>query len=276
MYRLLFFKSLKKLKYWLFLPDIYLLMINLALAFLFFKFTNVNSLLGNPDFIASGIEKKIPIITLFISQNFLSLLIYLIIFVFTSFILGSSLTSVRYGMLKSVVFKEQFSFKKALGYASRFWSVVLVRLVIYTVGLITLLFILGSFTILKSYYPLSFSLFVVALLGWFVVFFLKFLFLFVFASMFIDNKGAFASIKKAFYYSLRNKKHAFKVFFVVFAFSFILVPFEFLFNQSQSAYGLLNFYTVLFFVLRGLVSVLYTVWSELFIFYAYKPRSLVP
>lgn len=276
MYREVFWKSVKNLKLSLFIPDFYLLLIEMVLAFLFFKFTGLAALLTDPVFIAASIEGKIPLLRLFISENTLGLLIYFLLFVLTSFILGASLNSMRYGMIRDVVFGRGYSFKQVMNYGVRFWPIVLVKLIIFIFGVVTFLFIVGSYSILETYYTLPFTLFVVTFLVLAAVLFLKLLFLFTYAIMFLDSRGALASVTNSFAYFLHYKWYVFKVFLIILVLSAVLVPFELIFNHYQNALGLLSFYTILFFVVRGAASAFYNVWSEVFIFYSYGVRLLSP
>ncbi len=271
-----FWNSIKNLKFSLFLPDTYFLFIELVLGFLLFKYTGIMTLLTNPEFIAASIEQKIPILRLFISENILALLLYLSLFALTSFILGSSLNSMRFGMIRDVVLGNKYSFRQVLDYGVRFWPIVAVRLVIFLLGIITFLFIFGCYSILSYYYPTTVTLFIVTILVLASVFLLKLLFLFTYAIMFFNQNGALASVKNSFVYFFRNKWHVLKVFLVIIIFSFVLLPFEIMFNYYQGAFGLLSFYTILFFVVRSLAATFYTVWSEVLIFYSYASRMSSP
>ncbi|MFH1332343.1 MAG: hypothetical protein ABIH63_03610 [archaeon] len=276
MYREVFWKSIRNLRLSLFIPDLYLLLVEMVLAFLFFKFTGLAALLTDPVFVAASIEDKIPLLRLFISENTLGLLIYFLIFVLTSFILGASLNSMRYGMIRDVVFGDRYSFKQVMNYGVRFWPIVVVRLIIFVFGIVTFLFVLGCYSILETYYPIPVTLFIVTFLVVAAILFLKFLFLFTYAIMFLDHKGALASVINSFAYFLRNKWYVFKVFLLILVLSAVLLPFELIFNYYQNALGLLSFYTILFFVVRGAASAFYNVWSEVLIFYSYAARLLFP
>lgn len=276
MYKEVFWKSVKNLKFSLFLPDLYLMLVEILLAFFFIKFTGIYSLLNHPDFIAASIEDKLPLLTSFISENILTLLLYFAVFFFTSFILGASLNSMRYGMIRDVVVNEHYSFRKVVNYGVRFWPIVVVRVIIFFLGVVTFLFILGSYKILSSYYSQSSALFVVTTLAIVAVFFLKLLFMFTYAIMFFEKKGAFSSVKNSFVYFFRNKFYVIKVFFILLFLSIIVLPFEYIFLHYQNLFGLISFYTLIFLIVRNLVSIFYTVWSELLVFYSYTPKCLSP
>jgi len=276
MYKEVFWKSVKKLKFSVFIPDLYFMLIEIVLAFFFIKFTGIASLVNHPDFIAASIEEKLPILGMFISENILTLLLYFAIFFFTAFILGASLNSMRYGMIRDVVLGEKYSFRKVLGYGVRFWRIVLVRVVLFVLGVVAFLFVSGSYMILKAYCSIPLALFVGTSLGIAAIFFLKLLFMFTYAIMFFKNNGAFASVKDSFVYFFRNKIHVFRVFLIILVFNFVLLPFEFALAHYQGLFGLLTFYTILFLVLRNVASAFYTVWSEVLIFYSYRAKQLSP
>jgi hypothetical protein len=276
MYRQVFWKSLKNLRIALFIPDFYFMFIELILAFLFYRFTGISVLFENPDFMAASIEAKLPLIQLFVSSNLVSILFYLLIFVLTSFILGASLNCMRFGMIRDVVKGNKFSFKQVVGYGIRFWSVVAVRMILFGLGILAFLFISGSFMILQTYYPGVPTVVVVTGLGFAAVFFLKLLFLFAYAIMFLEKKGAFAAVRDSFVYFFRNKDYVIKVFMIVMVLSVVLFPFEYAFIRYKNMFGLVSLYAIAFLVVRNLASSFYTVWSELLIFYSYDAKALSP
>ncbi len=271
-----FLKSVRNLKFSVFIPDIYLMFIELILAFLFFRFTGLSTLITNPQFLVSSIEEKLPALGLFFSENVLTILLYFTVFVFMSFILGSSLNAMRYGMIRDIVLNEQYSFRKVIHYGSKLFPIVLVRIMVFVSGVLAFMFIEGSYTILKSYYSPSSTILIITVLGVAFVFFLKLLFMFTYAIMFFEKKGAFVSVGSSFNYFLRNKAYAFKIFLLLLLFSVILMPFEYAFTHYQQVFGMFSFYTIAFLVVRGFAAAFYTVWSEVFVFYSYKLKEQSP
>ncbi len=271
-----FLKSIKNLRFSVFIPDIYLTFIELILAFLFLRFTGLATLINNPQFLASSIEEKLPTLGLFFSENVLTVLLYFTVFVFMSFILGSSLNAMRYSMIRDIVLNEQFSFRKVIHYGAKLFPIVLVRVMVFVSGVLAFMFISGSYTILKSYYSQSSTLFIVAVLGVAAVFFLKLVFMFTYALMFLEKKGAFSSVGSSFVYFLKNKAFVFKVFLLLLLVSLVLMPFEYAFIHYQQAFGMFSFYTIALLVLRGFAAAFYTVWSEVFVFYSYNLKVQSP
>lgn len=271
-----FWRSVKNLKFSVFIPDLYLMVIEILLAFLFLKFTGISELLTHPDFIAASIEEKLPLLSLFLSENILTLLFYFVLLVFTSFVLGASLNAMRYGMIRDIVMDKRYYFRKVLRYGVRFWPIVLVRIIAFFLSVLALLFLSGSYMILKFYLPPSLSLLLVTFLGIASVFFLKLMFMFTYAIMFLENRGAFYSVKSSFVYFFNNKAYVLKVFFIIVLLSSLILPFEYLFLHYQNLFGLLSFSTLSFLIIRNTASAFYTVWSEVFVFYSCKAKDLPP
>lgn len=276
MYGEALWKSIKNLKFSVFIPDVYLMCIELILAFLFLKLTGMDTLFLNPNFISAGMEEKLPALGLYVSNNLLTLLLYFAVFALTSFILGASLNAMRFGMIRDIVLGNRYSFKQVINYGVRFWPIVVVRFVIFLSGVVTFLFLLGCYTILNTYCSAAVTFIVVTALGIIAVLFLKLLFIFTYAVMFLQKKGALASVRYSFFYFFRNKGYTLKVFFVLIIFSFFLIPFELVFMHYQRVLGLMGFYTLLFLVVRNLTSMIYLVWSEVFVFYSYEAKELSP
>ncbi len=111
MYKDAFLKSFKNLRFSVFIPDLYLMVIELVLTFLFLKFSGIAKLLTDPEFLAASIENKIPLVGIFVSENILTLLIYFALFIVTTFVLGASLNAMRYGMIRDIVWGNHYSFK---------------------------------------------------------------------------------------------------------------------------------------------------------------------
>ncbi|MEM4244674.1 MAG: hypothetical protein QXR60_00505 [Candidatus Nanoarchaeia archaeon] len=276
MYKDAFLKSFKNLRFSVFIPDLYLGIVELVLALLFVKFTGIANLLSNPYFLAANIENKIPLVSLFVSENTLTLLIYFALLVVTTFVLGASLNAMRYSMIRDIVLGNVYSLKQVLTSGVRFWPIIVVRFTIFILGIFTFLFLFGCYTILGSYFSQAITFSIITVMGIIAIFLLKLLFMFTYPIMFFHSKGAFKSIKGSFTYFFKNKWHVFIVFVIVLLFSSLLVPFELLFLRYNNMMGLFTFYTLLFLVFRNVASAFYTVWSELFIFYFYKSRELSP
>jgi hypothetical protein len=250
--------------------------IEIIFAFLFFKFTGLTTLFSNPNFLAAGIEQKLPALDLLFQNNLVAILFYFFIFGITSFILGASLNSMRFSMIRDVVLNEKYNFKKVLHCGIRFWPIVFVRMILFGLGIVAFLFITGAYMILQSYCSVASTLLIITVLIILAVFFLRLLFLFAYAIMFFEKKGAFYSVKKSFSYFFKNKRFTFAVFLIVIVFSAALIPFELAFTHYEGLFGIVSFYAILSLILRYLASTFYNVWSEVLIFYYYHTKELSP
>lgn len=198
MYGEVLWKSIKNLKFSMFIPDIYFLFIDFAVGFLLLKLTGLTALfvdpnqglsilVNNPSFVTGLIGNKLPALAAFISNNIISVVFYLVLFVLLSFILGSSLNSMRYGMIRDVVLGEKYSFSRVINYGVRFWPIVVVRIIIFLSGIIAYLFLQGSYLILSSYLSSNLTTVIMIVLIVFAVFSLQLLFMFAFAIMFLEK-----------------------------------------------------------------------------------------
>lgn len=287
MYGEVLWKSIKNLKFSMFIPDIYFLFIDFAVGFLLLKLTGLTALfvdpnqglsilVNNPSFVTGLIGNKLPALAAFISNNIISVVFYLVLFVLLSFILGSSLNSMRYGMIRDVVLGEKYSFSRVINYGVRFWPIVVVRIIIFLSGIIAYLFLQGSYLILSSYLSSNLTTVIMIVLIVFAVFSLQLLFMFAFAIMFLEKKGALDSVKDSFVYFFRHKGYAFIVFLTILLVSILLIPFEVAFIPYQNLAGSITFYLVIILVARSLAVVFFRVWSQVFVFYSYKPKELPP
>ena len=267
MYKERLVESFKNLKFLLFIPDLVMLIISFLLGFSFVKYSGIIEFFNANNNLIDSFDTLIPLLSNFIQENILVFVIYLILFFITGFILGSGINAMKFGMMKDLVEKKKLDFKKMLRYGSKyFWDIVLMRLTVFIISLIVLLFfsILIVLNALNIFYNEIFFM-IILFLFLIVLFFLRLLFLFRYPALLIDRKNPIQIIKSLYLYLLKNFKYVFITWLITFLIGLIVVLLDFSLNI---VYGVTLMIILL--VIRYIISLIYGVWSNLFLFYMYK------
>ena len=267
MYKERFIKSFKNLHILLFIPDLVMLTFTLLAGFFFAKSSNFTQFLTDANRLADSLETLIPLINEFVQKNILVISIYLTIFFIGGFIIGSGMIAMKFGMMKDVVEKKKLSFSKMYEHSAKnFWKVVWLRLTVFLISLVVLVVfgLLFGLNIINPFYKSVFFV-LILLLFVFTLIFLKFLLLFRYPALFFDNKNSIQTIKNLYSYLINNFKHVFITWIIIFLIGLIILLLDVSLNIAQVA-GLL----LIMLIIRYIINLVYTVWSNMFLFYSYK------
>ncbi len=269
-------KSAKTLRHNLFLvvPNFMNLGITIFFSLLFLWINGLLPiLLENPAFI---FEQNRNIIDVFnsieMSNGFFKLISTFIGFVLANFLIGSGLLAMRYGMMTDLVKGKKTSLMEGFKHGGRgYLRVVEMKFVVYVFMAILILvsnLILLRFTGFSENILLFVSL----------IIFLSYLFvnmvLFLrYPIMFIENRRAIPSLRKAFKCFRKKTKFVFIVWLVIFIitviFNVLLLPLSsFIGILFEAVYGFI-FATVIFYIVRSVLKFFVQVWTDLFLFYTY-------
>lgn len=278
MYFDVFKKSWWKLKenLVLFVPDLVFAIYTLAFGFLFLKISGILNFIITNTQIANS-----EVLLSFLRSNLFAIIASFLVFVIVTFVVGASIVSIKYSMMKSIVLKKKFSLKSAIKECRRYvlqviWLKILVFLIgvliLFLLGLITQIILSGQQTTVLISFWILFSLLAFA--------FIKILLMFRYPIMFLENNNALNSIKNSISYFRKNVKHVIVVFLIVFGvailFNLVFIPLNllidygknFLINVVGSPFKI-ALVTLSSFI-RSLVSLIFIVWADMFLFFSYK------
>ncbi|MBI2667798.1 hypothetical protein HYX17_03440 [Candidatus Woesearchaeota archaeon] len=267
MYKERLIESFKSLKFLLFVPDLAMLIISFLLGLSFVKYSGITEFFNANNNLIDSLDMLIPLLSDFIQDNILVFVIYLILFFITGFILGSGINAMKFGMMRDIIEKKKLEFKKMIGYGSKyFWDIVLMRLTVFIISLMVLLFfgILIILNALNTFYSQIFFN-IILLLFLITLFFLSLLLLFRYPALLIDRKNPIEIIKSLYLLLLKNFKHVFMTWFIIFLFGLIILLLDFSLNIAYGATLM-----IILIIIRYAISLIYGVWSNLFLFYMYK------
>ena len=272
MYKEVFIKSWKDLKQnpILFLPDVIILVVNIILGVLFLNYSGLLKLLTDPDVIVKELEAMIPIITLFLKENLLKIILSFALFVLTSFVIGSGLVAMKMGMMKELIQEKKLTLKGMFNNGKYAFQVISMKMIMFVVGVVTFLFILGTGIILSTFIQKGLVIIVMGVFFPLFVILLQLILLFRYPIMFLENRHPITAVKESFDYLIKNKKHVFIVWVIVFAISLITVPLSSYMGFIEQKVALLSATLIVGYLLRNIMKMIVGVWSEMFKFRNYK------
>jgi len=261
----------------LFLPDFVLFLITFFITIIFYRYSGLSILLSE----ILTAEARTELIKLFLFENWLQVLVSVLIFAFVTFVLGVSIETIKFTMIKQIILKKKISLLKSWQDKNNyFWKIVLMKVMIFLLVLIAI-FLLSIFSIILFTISSTFGGFsltwLISILALIVFIFFTLSLLFRYAILFLENKSAGKTIRKSFMFFKKNKKHTFNVWFittlvgVVFGvlattMSIYLAKLQVLTNVIIIIYIISFMSSFASFAIR----ILSTIWSQLFIFENYK------
>ena len=271
MYKKVFIKSWKDLKNnpILFIPDIIIFLMNVILGFLFLKYSGLFKILTDPNTLVEGLETAVPLLKMFFQENMIRVIANLIFFALTSFIIGSSLTAMKFGMIKDMIKKRKLTLKKMIHNGKYVWQIISMKIIMFIIGVITFLFILGSGIILYTFLNKSVALIILAVSFPIIILILQVLLFFRYPVMFLENKNPIKSVKGSFDYFLNNKKHVLIIWLIIIAVSLIISLISPYLGFAEQKIAL-SLTMVLGYFISRIIKIAVNLWSETFKFRSYK------
>jgi len=270
MYKDTFVKSWKDIKDHpiLLLPDAVMFLMNMALGIFFVKSSGISGLMTDPAILSKEVSTMLPVIKTFIKENLLRLIISFALFIVTSFLIGSGLIAMKFGMMRDLLEKQELSFKKMLTNGKYVWQVVSMKMIMFVIGMITFLFVIGTGVILSAFWLKGYGVLVASLSFPILVILLQICLLFRYPLVFLEKKHPIVAVKESFEYFFKNKKYTFMIWLIVTAMALITAPIGAILGLTDQTK--LTAMIVLAYVLRSVIGVVIGVWSDMFKFRSYK------
>lgn len=272
MYKEGFIKSWKDLKNnpILFLPDVIIILVNMLLGFFFLKYSGLLKLITDPDLLLRELSVTAPIIKLFFKENILRIIIAVALFALTSFVIGSGLTAMKLGMMKELVSKRNLTIRKMINNGKYVWQVILMKMIMFVIGIVIFLFILGTGLILSTFLHKGIIILFITILFPTLIIALQLLLLFRYQTMFLKNINPIMAVKESFEYFNNNKKYVFIIWLIIVVISFITAPLSAYLGFTQEKIIFLSTAMILGYLVRQIIRMIVNVWSDMFKFRSYK------
>ena len=274
MYREAFVKSWKDLKDnpIIFLPDAAILILNITLGLLFLKYSGILKLITDPTMLTREVETMMPALKLFIKENMLRLILSGLLFIFTTFFIGSGFTAMKLGTMKDLMEKQKLSFRKMIGNGRYVWQVISMKMMMFVIGAVTFLFIFGTGVILSAFFFKGYGVWVSTLFLPFLVIILQWLLLFRYPIMLLEKKHTITAVKDSIGYFLKNKKYVFVTWLIITAVSFASVPVNAYVGFEEQKMATLSIAVLAGYFLNSIIRVVINVWSDMFRFRSYRSK----
>jgi len=261
----------------LFIPDLILLFSTILISIIALLVTGLlPKVLVNPSMIYDITTAK-DVLTGFFSTsgNIIRTVVSLILFVIVLFFVGAGLMAVKYSMIKQILDKKKITFKGSSSLATNFfWRIIILKVYLFLIIAVPifLVFLLISFLF---YLSNTITITIGSILGVLAVIFLVLTvlaFLFRYPILILDNASPIKSLKNSLKFFKKNIKYVImcEVLIIILTTLFGLL-FNLPINYLQTLFE--SIYIFLFLViLRRAIQIIPTLWTEIFIFLAYKKK----
>ncbi len=262
----------------LFVPDLIFAIYTLAFGFLFLKISGIlNFIISNTEITNS------EVLLSFLRSNFFTIIISFLIFVVVTFVIGASIVSIKYSMMESIVLKKKFSLKSTIKECRKYvLQVIWLRILVFLIGVIVL-FLLGLITqVILSGQKNAILISVWILFSLIAFAVIKLLLMFRYPIMFFEGNNALNSIKNSISYFRKNTKHVFVVFLILLGVAIlsnlIFIPLNLLIDFGNNFLikivggPIKTVIVTLSSFIRYLVSLIFIVWADMFLFFSYKSK----
>ena len=262
----------------LFIPHILSILVTVVLGLVFLYFNNLFpflSLITDEAALQGALSSFLGN-----TPALFKLIISLVILLVINIAIGVTLIAMRYRLIRQVVKKEKFTslfktYKEASSYSI---SLVFTTLVLFFIALIPLALLLIPLAIFipaltsGSLWPIA-PLAIIVLLVLAIFVYLKLIFFYTFAALFLEKKtGPVLAIKQSIQFFKKHKKHVVYIFLTVAIVSIVVSALFSILNAVvavASAYTALAFLAILFSILRFAVNIVLSIWQTLLIFRTY-------
>lgn len=278
MYKEVFVKSWQDLKgnLILLLPDAIMSLVNMALGILFLKSSGILGLLTSPEILTKEITTVAPAIKLFLKENLLKIILSLLLFIITSFMVGSGFTAMKLGAMKDLVKNKKITIRRMIRNGRYVWQAVSMKMIMFVIGVITFLFMLGTGIILSTFIFRGYVIIILGILFPLLMILLQFMLFFRYQAMFLENKHTMVAVKESFTYFLENKKHVAVVWLITTVVSLVTSPLSFYLGLIEEKIITVSLITIIGYLVRTAAIVVINVWSDMFKFRTYKIKPLKP
>ena len=258
MYADIFTDSWKRLKFPLFVPDLIFLLTSILIGYVLFRsvsFGDLSSAEGIQTFVTSLVSQ---------SSSLIRMIVAFVIFIIVTFFLGAGALSWKYVMIRDVIKgKRVDAFKYFMKSGEFVWSVVLLKLLVFSIYVVSLLVIGLLFLLVSDSFQNLGALLGFGFLAGVIGLFYSLMLFFRYPILFFDVKNPVDALKKSFFVAKNN----FEVLIVTII---ILVGINFGFGIIFNIISLIigeSFPSIFVIILLGLIP---KVWGDLFLFDVYN------
>jgi len=196
-----------------------------------------------------------------------------ILFFSTNFLVGSSLLSVKFSMMKDIVEGRKTNLKKGfVGATKNYFRVIGMRILVYLIYAVLAIIFSSYLLFVKGINESNLPL-IIFLIG-FSIFVVKIILLFRYPIMFIDNLKPIKAVRKTFSYFLERKRRVLIVWFIIFIIASIASLTAFILGRITSIFGGLLFSSFIVLLISSffkiIIDLVIDVWGDLYIFTVYK------
>lgn len=287
-YRKLILESAKNLKNnpKLIVPDLMLFFSTTIFGIIFLKILNLLPLLQE-ILVNKNTIKEVLMSFLQNTQNIVNLVILLIIFFIITFFAGASLMAIKFQMMKDITLNKKPSFIKSMKNVPRYlWGVVGLRILIFIISILIVLLIYFFFTMVYYLFSISIiygilSAIILSAIALFILAVFKISVFFVYQILFFEDKSAMESLALSFLYSKKHSLYIILIWCITFSagilFWLITIPLNNIIDiieknliSTSSAITIFILTMIITAFFRVIINLIYLLWSNLFLFFAYK------
>jgi len=234
----------------IFLPDFCYILLSIALLLLTLSLTGLLSIVNKQEALKAFVENllKDPSQVVYLGLIFG-------VYILISFFIKAFFTSFRYSLIKSVIKNKKVQLKNNIKEGKDYYlSVLLLQLAVFAIILI-------PFIIIGSFLYTGLNTYLILILSLVTGFILACLFLFRYATLFLKTRGTWKVLFNCWNYFKKNKLHT-----ILVLLSLIIINCGFLI-----VFGIISFIPIIWFAmgLRSILSLIVSLWSEVFIFLNY-------
>ncbi len=177
----------------IFLPDAVYAGINFLLVYLLYSYTGFNKILAE---MPADRESIIEVLTTFFSTNLGQIAISGFIFIVVTFLIGVGAMTLKFSLITDIIHKKKPSLMRAWHQRNHFYyKIIVLRVIIYLISILAILFILLSSTILyllinpfSPVFATYFSFLVAIVLSLSILLLLKWVLLFRYPLMYLSKQ----------------------------------------------------------------------------------------
>jgi hypothetical protein len=268
MYKKPFKNALKNFKFILIIPDMIMLLFTFVFGWLFIKLSGMYSFFKGIDLVSISQEQLFELLKNYFSNNYISLIVYGVLFFVLNFMVGASFIAFKYKLITKVINRTKIKFFQAWKESMKFiWKVILFRVILFIVGIIVISFLMLFFSVFLVFDLKLLGGVLSFLLFFLIIFLLQIFWYFVYPFMFLNNRNVINSLKNSFY----SVKNNFGYVFVIWFFSLLLIfVTSFIIGVLDNLSGFVGVLSFVYVFMRFIINLFIGVYVELVKFYAYK------
>lgn len=269
----------------LYIPDLVMMIITAVLVLTLIKFIGAAAILNalqNPQTFTVDLLKT------YVTNNLAQIIIGGIILFIISFILGVSMTLLKYSMIKEIISGKKASLRNAWREENKlFWSVVLLRIIVWIaviIGLLAIVLLLVAIYLILNAFNHNIAVLLttiggIAILVLYLIF-ISLCLLFRYPYMFTkSDRNAFRVLKESIYFFKRHKIFTLVTWLIIVVISIIvgigIIIINSILNTALTLISIALLTTVLsivWYILSSLIRLSIDLWMYMYVFLKYTQK----